>query len=272
MLQVYYDAMYRWTRTGLPICRPLFLAAPQDPGVYGNNNYYIDSQLLVGDDFLVAPILFAAETASPPISPTRDLYLPAGSDWYAFQNNQAPLLGAVQGGTVVSYTAGLDLVPIYVRAGALLPFQQLEQWVGQLPANPLTINCYPGPDRWSDAQAYQLYQDDGLSTQAEKNGQFRLSRIYQQTLNNHGQVTRQIRWARVEGPYSPLAPFNYLAILGSITPATQVTRDGVALPDVGDPGSLAASAVDAWYWNPSLNIVFVKIFDDRADTTVSAAY
>ncbi len=272
MLQVYYDAMYRWTQTGLPICRPLFLAAPRDAGVYGNNNYYINSQFLVGDDFLVAPILFAAETASPPISPTRDLYLPAGSDWYAFQNNQAPLLGAVQGGSVISYTAGLDLVPIYVRAGAILPFQNLEQWVGQLPANPLTINCYPGPDRWSDDTAYQLYQDDGITQDAAKNGDYRVSRIYQQTLNADGRVTRQIRWARVTGPYTPPAQFNYIAILGSITSATQVTRDGAVLQNVGDPGSLAASTVDAWYWNQSLNIVFVKIFDTRADTTVSAAY
>jgi alpha-glucosidase len=272
MLQVYYDAMYKWTQTGLPICRPLFLAAPQDAGVYGNNNYYINSQFLVGDDFLVAPILFQAESANPPISPTRDLYLPAGSDWYAFQNNQAPLLGAVQGGTVISYYADLSLVPIYVRAGAILPFQQLEQWVGQLPANPLTINCYPGPDRWTDAQAYQLYQDDGITQNAEKNGDYRVSRIYQQTLNNNGQVTRQIRWARVNGPYTPPAQFNYIAILGSITSASQVTRDGTVLPNVGDPDSLAASTVDAWYWNQTLNIVFVKIYDNRADTTVSAAY
>jgi alpha-glucosidase len=271
MLQVYYDAMFKWTQTGLPICRPLFLAAPGDAGVYGNNNYYINSQFLVGDDFLVAPILFQAETASPPISPTRDLYLPAGSDWYAFQNNEAPLLGAVQGGTVISYTAGLDLVPLYVRAGAILPFQELEQWVGQLPENPLTINCYPGPDRWTDAQAYQLYQDDGITQNAAKNGDFRLSRIYQQTLTNGG-TTRQIRIARVTDNYTPPSPFNYIGILGSITSANQVTRDGTNLPNVSDPASLQASTTDCWYWNQSLNIVFVKIYDNRADSTVSAAY
>lgn len=272
MLQVYYDAMYKWTQTGLPICRPLFMGAPGDSGVYGNNNYYINSQFFVGDDFLVAPILFQAESANPPISPTRDLYLPAGSDWYAFQNNQAPLLGAVQGGAVISYYADLGLVPTYVRAGAILPFQQLEQWVGQLPENPLTINCYPGPDRWTDATAYQLYQDDGITQNAAKNGEFRVSRIYQQTLNNNGQVTRQVRIARVTDNYTPPAPFLYIAILGSITSASQVTRDGNTLTNVGDPASLQASTVDAWYWNASLDIVFVKIFDTRADTTVSAAY
>ena len=245
---------------------------PNDQGVYGNNNYYINSQFFVGGDFLVAPILFQAESAPQPISPTRDLYLPAGSNWYAFQNNQAPLLGAVQGGTVIAYTAGLDAVPLYVRAGAILPFQELEQWVGQLPANPLTINCYPGPDRWTDALAYELYQDDGITTDAEKSQKYRLSRVYQQTLTNNGTV-RQVRLARVVDNYAPPAGFNYIGILGSITSAYKVTRDGTELPNVGDANSLQASGVDCWYWNASIDIVFVKIFDGSStDTTVSAYY
>ena len=271
MIQIYYDAMYRWTQVGTPICRPLFLGAPGDPGVYGNSNYYINSQFFVGDDFLVAPILFQAETANPPISPTRDIYLPAGSNWYAFQDNQAPLLGAVNGGSVISYFAGLNLVPIYIRAGAILPFQNLEQWVGQIPDNPLTINCYPGPDRWTDAQAYQLYQDDGISQDAQLQGKYRVSRIYQQTLNSNS-VTRSVRVARAIDNYKPISNFFYIGILGSITSANQVTRDGTVLPNVGDPASLQNAQSDAWYWNQSLNIVFVKVFDNRADTTISAAY
>lgn len=281
MLQLYYDAMYEWTQTGLPICRALFLNQPNDQGIYGNNNYYLNSQFFVGGDFLVAPILFQAVSANPPIAPTRDLYLPAGSNWYAFQNNQGPLLGSVQGGSVIAYTAGLDLVPIYVREGAILPFQQLEQWVGQLPSNPLTINFYPGPDRWADNLAYKLYQDDGITQNAAKNGEFRLSRVYQQTLTGGG-VTRQVRIARVTDNYTPPAPFIFLGILGSISSANQVTRDGANVfsvrstnPSMTDSQAAAilnSSTVDAWYWNQSLNIVFVKIFDNRADTTVGAAY
>ncbi len=272
MMQVYYDALYQWTRSGLPIARPLFLNGPPDPGVYQNNNYFLDSQFFVGGDFLVAPILFAAETANPPIGPFRDLYLPAGSDWYAFQDNAAPLAGAVPGGTEVqAYYADLTRVPIYVRAGAILPFGELEQWVGQLAANPLTVNFYPGPDRWDDAAAYEIYQDDGISPAAQQ-GSFRLTRVYQRTLNNQGGVTRQVRLARVVDNYQPPAPFNYLAILGSITSARQVSRDGNRLPNVGNPGALASSGGDAWYWNQSVNIVFVKIFDNRPDTTVSADY
>jgi len=268
MLQVYYDAMYQWTQTGLPIARALFLNDPQDPQVY----QHLNDQFFVGGDFLVAPMLNQYETANPPQTPQRNVYLPAGSDWYAFMDNQYPLVGAVMGGTLVTnYVADLTLVPIYVRAGAILPYCNLEQWVGELPSNPLTINCYPGPDRWTDAQAYQLYQDDGISTDAENKGTYRLSRIYQQTLNSGG-VTRQVRVARVTDQYTPSANYYFVAILGSLTSPNQVSRDGTNLPNVGSPAALSDSPVDSWYWNSSIQIAFAKIYDNKPDTTVTFNY
>ncbi|EDY81506.1 glycosyl hydrolase, family 31 [Verrucomicrobiia bacterium DG1235] len=269
MMQVYYDAMYEWTQSGLPIARALFLNDKHDLNVYS----HLNDEFFVGGDVLVAPILFPAETANPPIAPVRGVYLPSGSDWYAFQDNQAPLQGAVTGGTYISnYYADLTLVPIYVRAGAILPFIELEQWVGQLPVNPVTINCYPGPDRWTDEAAYQLYQDDGISQDAAKNGAYRLSRIYQQTQNPSGPVTRNIRIARVHDNYQPSANYTYIALLGSVTSANKVYRDGTQLPDVGDSDSLNAATADAWYWNASIDTVFIKIFDNTSVTTVSANY
>jgi len=268
MIQVYYDALYQWTQSGLPIARALFLNDPRDQQVYN----HLNDQFYVGDDFLVAPMLNQYETANPPTQPVRGIYLPTGSDWYAFMDNQAPLSPSVPGGTyIANYYADLTLVPIYVRAGAILPFCDLQQWIGQNPANPLTINCYPGPDRWTDSQAYQLYQDDGL-TPAASGGAYRLSRIYQQTLVNGGATTRNVRITRVHDQFAPGSPFLYIAILGSIKSATMVTRDGVAVPNAGNSGSLGNSASDAWYWNASINIVFVKIFDNRSDTTVSVTY
>jgi alpha-glucosidase len=269
MLQVYYDAMYQWTQTGLPIARALFLNDPHDPAVYR----HIDDQFFVGQDFLVAPILDPHETNNPPSAPLRSVYLPAGSGWYAFVDNKQPLVGAVPGGTLITdYFAGLDLVPIYVRAGAILPFCELEQWVGQLAANPLTLNSYPGPDRWTDAQAYQLYQDDGLSNDAAA-GRYRLSRLYHRTLNQGSAVTRQVRVARVTDAFTPAADFYFVALLASITKPRQVSRDGTVLPDLGDdPASLSKSPVEAWYWNASVQIAFVKVFDNRLDTTVTVDY
>ena len=267
MLQVYYDAMYQWTQTGLPIARALFLNDPGDPQVYSN----LDTQFFVGGDVLVAPIIDPHACLSPPTTPVRSVYLPAGSAWYAFVDNTAPIAGAIPGGQSISVTAGLDTVPVYIRAGAILPFCELEQFVGELPANPLTLNFYPGPDRFTDAAAYQLYQDDGISTQAS-GGAYRLSRIYQQTLQNGNAVTRRVRVARVHDDFPPPAPFYYVAIIGSITAPVTVSRDGAALTNVGNPSSLDSSPVDAWYWNASIQVAFARITDDRNDTTLSFTY
>jgi alpha-glucosidase len=270
MMQVYYDAMYQWTQTGMPIARALFLNDGNDPNAYVSPN--VDNQFYVGQDFLVAPITDPHDSLNPPTPPTRTVYLPAGSNWYQFMDNTSPISGAIAGGgQPITVTAGLDTVPIYVRAGAILPFCELEQWVGELAANPLTFNFYPGPDRSTDGQAYQLYQDDGVTNQAAA-GTYRLSRVYQQTLQNGPTVTRQVRIARTHDAYPPPATFFYVAILGSITTPTNVQRDGVALTNVGNPTSLDSSPVDAWYWNQSIQIAFAKINDNRADTTIAFTY
>src|SRR3569623_1807753 len=223
MLQVYYDAMYEWTQTGMPIARALFLNDPADPAVYA----HLDDQFFVGRDFLVAPMLAQYETLPAPQPPIRSVYLPAGSDWYAFQDNRAPIVGAVAGGTLIgNYYADLSLVPIYVRAGAILPFRNLEQWVGQLAQNPLTVNFYPGPDRWGDAGAYRLYEDDGITTGAAARGELRLPSVQHRTRLVGGRTTRDARLERRTDAYTPAAPYAFLAFIGSIQAA------GVA--DIGE--------------------------------------
>ena len=179
MMQIYYDAMYQATQSGMPIARALFLNDPGDAGVYGNNGYWLNTEFMVGPDVLVAPITTPHETSNPSTTPVRDIYLPAGSQWYAFMDNQHPLQGPVEGGyqwngapSVTGYYAGLDLVPIYIRAGAILPMRELEQWIGQKAVNPLTINVYPGPN-----SSYTLYQDDGVSTDYAAQKAYRLTQI-----------------------------------------------------------------------------------------------
>ena len=60
---------------------------PNDLEVYN----HLDDQFFVGADFLVAPIVAQHESSSPPTPPVRNVYLPAGSDWYAFKDNMMPL-------------------------------------------------------------------------------------------------------------------------------------------------------------------------------------
>jgi alpha-glucosidase len=250
MLQVFYDAMYEWTQSGLPVSRALFLNDPDDPQVYNS----VDSEFFVGSDVLVAPVLTT--------SWNRTVYLPAGSQWYSFQDNRAKLEPSVPGGSTFNYFAPLDLVPIYIRAGAILPMRELEQYVGQLAQNPLTINVYPGPD-----STYRLYQDDGITFDAEDKGTYRLTEISHRGIPG-GQ---DIRVRRTSDKYTPPEPFYFVALPGTRHPSS-VTVAGAPLRDVQSPVNLAASTANAYYWNASIEVTFIKVFDTAADVTITALF
>ncbi|WP_248802529.1 TIM-barrel domain-containing protein [Pseudomonas sp. MWU13-2100] len=259
MLQIYYDALYQSTQTGMPIARALFLNETQDPRIYD----YLNDQFFVGRDILVAPIITPHETASPPSPPVRDIYLPAGSQWYAFMDDDFPLEAPIDGGTLVmGYHADLDQVPIYIRAGAILPMRQLEQWVGQLEVNPLTFNIYPGQD-----STYTLYLDDGSSTQYATAQAYRLSEISHTGIAN-GQ---NIRIQRTHDHYLPAEPFYFVSLLGAEAPQS-VSLDGKSLDNVESPQALEQSSVNAYYYNSTIKQVYTKIFDTRADTTLQLLF
>ena len=251
LLQVFYDAMYEWTKIGMPICRALFLNDPHDLNVYD----WVDSEFFVGRNLLVAPIVARG-------NPNRRVYLPTGSDWYSFKDNRAKLEALVPGGSTFSYFAPLDLVPLYVRAGAILPMRELEQYVGELPQNPLTINVYPGPD-----SSYTLYQDDGISFDAEDKKRYRLTQLSHQGVAG-GQ---RVRVRRTFDQYAPPEPFYFVAFPGTRHPVS-VSVEATALPDVGIPANLAASLANAYYWNESIEVTFVKVFDTVADVNLTVLF
>jgi alpha-glucosidase len=264
LLQVFYDAMYQATKTGLPIARALFLNFPNDVNSYTlNNGQYLNDQFFLGDNLLVAPIVQQGAV-------TRNIYLPQGADWYAFQDESSPLLSPVAGGTEIGvsegttpYYAPLGEVPLYVRAGAILPMLQVQQWVGELARNPITFQIYPGPD-----STYTLYQDDGVTTAAQKQGSYRLTQI-SHTATGNGQ---SIRVQRTQDKYTPPEPYYLLALLGCGKAPSSVTSAGASFKSVQDQASLQNSTQNAWYYAADTQIVYVKVFDTSADVTVNVAF
>ncbi|HEU4889195.1 MAG TPA: TIM-barrel domain-containing protein, partial [Thermoanaerobaculia bacterium] len=262
MIDVYYSAMWQSSQTGLPIARALFLNDPDDLQAYHNT----DTQFFVGNDFLVAPIVTQHDTANPPTPPVRNVYLPAGSQWYAFVNNTQPLGAPVDGGTTITNWYApltgdpLFQVPMYVRAGAILPMREPgQQSIEPSRAVPLTFNVYPGADN-----SFDLYQDDGISANPAP---FRHTRISHTGIANGQQVQVQ----RVTDNYTPPEDFYYVSLLGTNAPSS-VTAAGQTLPDVGTPDALTASTANAYYYNAGLKQTFLKIFDTSSDITMEVLF
>ncbi len=260
LLQLFYDALYESTQTGIPICRPMFLTDRSDLNVY----QHLNDQFMVGQNLLVAPVVQRGST-------NRDVYLPAGSSWYAYTDNQAPLQAPFPGGESINLNVPVSLVPLYVRAGAIIPRRALEQFVGQLPMNPITLDIYPGTD-----SAHMLYLDDKVSTQAQSNGSYRLTEIAQFQRIGASRV-QTVQVTRKVNKYTPVELFYFVAMLDTPLP-TSVSVNGTPVPmiqagsDTASEAQLAAATVNSCYHNVSLRTTFVKVFDTTAQTQVVGTF
>jgi alpha-glucosidase len=250
LIQLFYDAMYENTVNGLPICRALFVNE-SDPAVFS----HADDQFFVGADLLVAPIVGQGQLY-------RDVYLPAGSQWYVLNDNTYPLGAPTPGGTTQNWYAPLGLVPLYVREGAIVPFRELEQYVGQLAQNPITFNIYPGKD-----STYTLYQDDQTTTANVEQSAYRVTEVSHQGIPGGQRVS----FVRSHDGFTPSEPFFYVAFLGTRAPSS-VQLGGVALPDRGSPEGLNGSSANGYYFNPSIATTYVKVFDSAPTLELSVVW
>jgi alpha-glucosidase/alpha-D-xyloside xylohydrolase len=142
LLPYTYTLAWEARATGLPLMRALWLHYPDDARARG-----LATEYLWGRDLLVAPVLEKGATS-------RDVYLPAG-DWYDWWTNER-----VAGGRTVSRAVDLATMPLYVRAGAIVPVDPVRQYTAEPVSEPTTLRVYRGADG-----AFTLYDDDGASQQ-----------------------------------------------------------------------------------------------------------
>jgi alpha-D-xyloside xylohydrolase len=84
---------------------------------------------------------------------SRKVYLPSGTKWYEFETGKS-----YAGGQTIAAAAPLSRMPLFVRAGAIVPTIPVQQYVGEKPNLPVTLVIYTGQNG-----AFDLYEDDGLS-------------------------------------------------------------------------------------------------------------
>ncbi len=140
LLPYLYSAVHECCETGLPIMRALWLHYPDDAAAVARGDEY-----LWGRDILVAPVTEKGATS-------RRLYLPRGA-WCDYWTNEKQ-----EGGREINRPVELETMPLYVRAGTVLPVGPLKQYTAETVDEPLSLVVYPGADG-----ACTVYEDDGLS-------------------------------------------------------------------------------------------------------------
>ncbi|MGA7412835.1 MAG: TIM-barrel domain-containing protein, partial [Bryobacteraceae bacterium] len=148
MMPYLYSVVKQTCTTGLPIIRALWLHYPDDPTAVARGDEY-----LYGRDILVAPVVEKDATS-------RILYLPHGN-WYDFWTREK-----LEGGREVRRNVDLETIPLYCRAGAIIPLGPIKQYTEEKVDAPLTLSIYPGADG-----QFSLYEDDG-KTFDYRNGEF----------------------------------------------------------------------------------------------------
>jgi alpha-D-xyloside xylohydrolase len=142
-----YSLAWRVTNEGYTIMRHLVFDFQDDANVFG-----IKDQFMFGPAFLVNPVISAGAT-------TRSIYLPAGT-WYDFWTGSTK-----DGGSKVTVDAPLSQIPLFIRAGSIVPMGPKIQYATQS-ADPLEIRVYKGKDA-----SFTIYEDEG-DTYNYENGQY----------------------------------------------------------------------------------------------------
>lgn len=136
-----YTASREAYDTGVPTVRAMVLEFPDDPTTWTTRTQY---QFMSGPSLLVAPVYQDSTTRD-------DIYLPAG-EWIDYWDGTR-FNGSM---TLDRYAAPLDTLPMFVRAGAIIPMYPDALYDGQSAHDPLTLDIYP-----SGHSTYELYEDDG---------------------------------------------------------------------------------------------------------------
>jgi alpha-D-xyloside xylohydrolase len=146
LLPYIYSVSWQVTSDGGTMLRPLMMD-------FGGDTNALD----VGDQFLFGPeIMVSPVTRSNAV--TRSVYLPANCEWYDFWTGRR-----MAGGQRIEAASPIETIPLFVRAGSILPLGPVVQYVSEKPADPIELRVYRGADG-----TFTLYEDQGDGYNYEK--------------------------------------------------------------------------------------------------------
>jgi alpha-D-xyloside xylohydrolase len=146
LLPYHYSLSWEVTSRAGSIMRMLAMDFPHDPKVHDMGNQY-----MYGSSFLIVPV-------TQPSSPTCPVYLPEGTEWYDFWTGEK-----LPGGIEIQRETPIDILPVYVKAGSIIPIGPDVQYAAEKNWENLELRVYPGADA-----EFTLYEDEKDNYNYEK--------------------------------------------------------------------------------------------------------
>jgi len=149
LLPYIYSTAFENYTTGMPICRPMLLAFPEDYKCSGDQWPY---QYMFGRYILAAPVYGDFNS--------MEIYLPTRSDWMDFWDGSI-----YKGGKILRYDTGdITKMPLFLKRGAIIPMAGDKNWIDPgVPEKEIIVNIYP-----DTASSFVLYEDDGSTNMYQK--------------------------------------------------------------------------------------------------------
>ena len=151
-----YSLAWKVTHENYTIMRSLAFDFRNDVSVYN-----IPDQYMYGPAFLVNPVteqLYSGKNNSSSQVKTRNVYLPKGVKWYDFWTGKS-----LTGGQTIAAPAPIQTMPLYVRAGSIVPMGPFLQYATEKPADPIELRIYPGANG-----QFTIYEDENETFSYEK--------------------------------------------------------------------------------------------------------
>lgn len=226
-----YSEAYRMHTTGMPLMRALVLEYQDDENVYD-----IDDQYLFGSNLLVAPVTTKGAR-------TRVVYLPKGT-WYDYWTGEK-----YKGRQYLNVVTPLEKLPIYVKAGGIIPKRNRIEQVGEQPADTLTLEVFP-----EEESSFEIYDDDGKSKDYME-GEYAITRI----MSSAGEKQTQISISAPRGQYEIPERFYRLEIHVDRQPI-EIVEGKNALTTYTDRQAFSENRNrPGWYFDKEEGVVMVRL-------------
>ncbi|MCL4524305.1 MAG: glycoside hydrolase family 31 protein [Acidobacteria bacterium] len=227
--------------TGLSICRPLYYDYPEAAEAYEFKNEY-----LFGSDMLVAPVATAVSEEN--LLAKKSIWLPPGTwiEWFTGTRLEGP--------AKIERTFTLNEIPVYVKAGAIVPMQPKMRNTGEKPVDPLILTIFLG-----DSGETRVYEDAGNSPGYQAN-EFARTTVRHSLLADG---TRKIEIFPVEGSFpGMLTERGYEIRLPMTLPPVNVRTNGANISYAAD------AATPGWRYDGDTLTTIISVPKTRVNQKV----
>ncbi len=237
-----YSLAHRASTSGVPMNVPTAFYFPTDTNTWSMNDF----DLMAGTHVLAAPVYLSGANS-------RTVYLPAGSEWYHWDSGDR-----YAGGQSVTVAASLSRLPVFARAGAVVPMGPPMPHVHAFNPAWLDLHVWPGP-----SNRFVLFEDDGRTTNY-------LAGVCATTpIAAQGSSTGLTVWIEPRaGSYDPGAR-DFYVVAHAMSNVVAATLNGSPLHRRANRDDLSNTAGAGWAYDTVSRRAWVKVGDDGSARTIA---